>query len=544
MSKPPGDEALVVARRHLSVLRRRKGSVLLATLLVAGAALLFSLVQTRLYAATAQVFLSRQNLAASLTGTPDPTVYQQADRVAQTQVDLARVPTVARRTLQSVKTTALDVPGFLGASSVSARQDADILVFTVRNADRTLAVQLATAYATEFTAFRREIDTAALQRARTQVEQRLTELRSQGKAGSRLYSDLVDKSQELSTMEALQASNSFVVGPAERAAQVQPATKRNVVLGLLLGVLLGAALAFLRESLDTRVRTDQDVSEILDIPLLARLPAPALGGSMVPTITEPGGFAAESFRMLRANLEFLRLERDVRSIMITSAVEQEGKSTTAVNLAVSMAQAGQPVALVDLDLRRPSVSRLLGLGSRPGVSEVTLGKLDLEQALVPVVVGRKQSPNGNGHGDATLLHVLVSGPTPPDPGEFVARPALRQLLHDLRERFNLVLIDAPPMLHIGDAMTLSADVDGLLLVTRANVVHGPMISELKRLLDSTPAERLGFVLTGGQLDAEHGYYSSYSSGHVAPARKPAASGWSGAPILKGVIPSLRRGDNR
>src|SRR5262249_27835068 len=160
-------------------------------------------------------------------------------------------------------------------SSVSAKPDADVLVFKVRSTQRKLAMQLASAYSTQFTAFRREVDTAALKRARRQVERRVDALRGSGQAGSRLYQDLVDKGQELSTMETLQASNSFVVRPADSAAKVRPTTSRNLVLGLFAGLMLGIAFGFGRDAFDTRVRNEEDVSQILGIPLLARLPAPA-----------------------------------------------------------------------------------------------------------------------------------------------------------------------------------------------------------------------------------------------------------------------------
>ncbi len=558
-TKELGDETVTSVRRHAATLVRRKWVVLAAAALGAVAALGYSLQQTHVYEASSQVFLSRQNLASSLTGTPDPTMYQQADRLAQTQVDLARLPAVAQRAVDAVAGAGMTAEQLLDSSSVGAKADADVLVFKVRSAERSLAIRLASAYAAQFTAFRRQVDTAALERARREVERRTDELRAEGKSGSQLYADLVDKGQELATMETLQASNSFVVKPADSAARIRPATSRNLALGLFAGLMLGLAFAFGREAFDTRVRSETDVSEILGIPLLGRLPAPASGGSMVPTITEPDGFHAEAFRMLRANLEFLRGSRDARVVMVTSSVEEEGKSTTATNLAVSLAQAGQKVLLVDLDLRRPSIGRMLGLGQRPGLAEAVAGSVPLDHAIVRVRVGglhggvhatngngyghSNGTSNGNGHAGA-LLDVLTTGAPLGDPGEFVAREGVARLLRELRRHYGIVVVDAPPMLYVGDATTLSAHVDGLILVVRLNVASAQMVAELDRRLEACPAERLGYVLTGDSLEPEFNYYSRYTGGHVGGERSARRRLGSSTTRLSRRTTSLRQGAMR
>ena len=166
----------------------------------------------------------------------------------------------------------------------------------------------------------------------------------------------MDKEQRLRTIQALQASNSFVVQPARGASQVQPRPFRAGLLGLLVGLVLGLGLAFLREALDTRVRTAEEVSEALDMTLLARLPTPPkrlTSKDSLVMLEAPRSKESEAFRMLRTNLEFTNLEHGARVIMVTSALESEGKSTTASNLALALARSGRHVALADLDLRRP-----------------------------------------------------------------------------------------------------------------------------------------------------------------------------------------------
>jgi capsular exopolysaccharide synthesis family protein len=502
-------------RDYLRVLRRRKWLVIQAAVLVPAAAVALSLHQQRLYQASAEVLLSRQNLAAALTGTEDPNQSQQADRVVQTQADLARVPTVAARVLKAAGISDRTPQEFLDKSSASTRPNSDLLELAVTDPNPRLASELASEYARQFTIYRRELDTSALQRARNEVGSRVRQLNAAGDRRSALYASLVEKEQQLRTMEALQTSNAFVVRSAGKATQVQPRPVRNGILGVALGLILGVGLAFLWETLDTRVRSADEIGERLGLPLLARIPEPPRRlrrKNRLVMLANPTGNHAEAFRMLRTNLEFANLERGARTIMVTSAVETEGKSTTIANLAVAMARAGKRVALVDLDLRRPFLARLFGLDpDRPGLTDVALGHAELSHAIATVALA-KGRPDGPTNGQARVdgvLEVLASGPVPPDAGEFVGTKALAKILERLSERFDFVLIDAPPLLHVGDAMTLSSRIDALLLVTRLDVIRRPMLAEMRRVLHACPSSSLGFVLTDAHLEETYGYAGYY-----------------------------------
>jgi len=225
-------------------------------------------------------------------------------------------------------------------------------------------------------------------------------------------------------------------------------------------------------------------------------------------MADPSGVEAEAFRMLRTSLDFVLLGREVRTLMITSAVEQEGKSTTAANLAVALARAGHDVALVDLDLRAPDIEHFFSpLRGRMGLTEIVLGETTLDQVMLHVPVEAREGLQ------AGRLSVLCSGRVPPNPGELVLTAALGDVLGELRNRADFVIVDAPPLLHVGDAMALTPRVDGLLVVTRMETLRRPMLGELRRTLDAAPTLKLGFVVTGAQAEEgyteNYGYYSGY-----------------------------------
>ena len=316
-------------------------------------------------------------------------------------------------------------------------------------------------------------------------------------------------------MAALQTSNAYLVEPADAADQISPLPIRTGLLALTLSLILGVGLAFLYETLDTRVRSADEIATRLGLPQLARIPAPRRKISRkngLVTIEEPNSANAEAFRILRTNLDFVDLDRQARMIMVTSAVEGEGKSTTAANLAVTLARSGRRVVLVDLDTRRPFLHEFFGLRAR--------GRADARRAGLQRARGRRSSASrsrvahqqgltetgGNGAGKVDgVLDVLPLGPPPPNPGEFAASTALAGVLQSLRERADVVLIDAPPLLGIGDALVLSSQVDALLLVTRLHTLRRSMLVELHRLLEACPAPTLGFVLTGAELEQGYGY---------------------------------------
>jgi polysaccharide biosynthesis transport protein len=516
---------------YFAVLKRRKMVILQALVLVPLVAVLLSMGQGRLYEANAQVLLTYQNLAAGVTGTVESTgVLQQPDRLAQTQVILARAPAIFDRVVATAGVPGRSAQELQGSSSASVEANADILDFRVTDQDRAAAIRLAEAYARQYTIYKQSIDTAAVVHARAEVKSRLERLRRSGQARSPFYSTLVKKEQQLAELESLETSNAFVVRSPHGAAQVRPRPLRNGLLGVLAGLFLGLLLAFVWERLDKRVRSVEELEDTLGLPLLARLPEPRrqiLSTKRLVTLDDPNSALTESFRVLRTSLELANLDVQAKTILVTSAMHGEGKSPVSSNLAVMLARSGKRVVLVDLDLRKPSVATLFDVdGGVPGLTKVALGRAALDDALLRVAITDNNGvPNtpyaSNGNGRSTVggvLEVLHTGPLPPDPGDFVGTNALVHILRELSTRADLVIIDAPPIVgRIHDAMVLSTHVDAIVAVARLGVVTRPMARELQRVLDTAPAPKLGLVVIGAEVSGEAEAYEAY---RLASATKP------------------------
>jgi Mrp family chromosome partitioning ATPase len=527
---------------YLSVLERRKWVVLIAVLAVALAAGIYSMRQPGRYEASADVLLNQGNIATAITKVSAPIDPTLQSWLAETQAAIARSPVLAR---QVVETADVERTGgeLLANSRVSL--GGNVLTFSVVDESPAVATQLATTYAGKYPTFLKEINTKPTREALRNLQ-----AKSDLRRVSPLYAHVADAQTMLKLAGSLAAANAVLLRPAYGADKIAPRPKRVLVLGAATGLVLGLILAFVIEALDNRVRSEREIEELLGAPLLGRIPPPSRDGE-VAMATDPESETAEAVRQVRIRLELANLEAQARTIVVTSAVEGEGKSTTAANLAIALARAGRRVVIVDFDLRRPSLLQFFGARTRPGLTDVITGSAKLDQALrgVPIDEHRRNSDFGTAAGNGFRLaqpsppensslswdefqtprgslEILPVGPIPSDPGEFVAEPALGRVLTTLREQADAVLIDAPPMLSVGDVTALSAHADALLVVVRLGHTQRAQLVDLARELRNCPARNLGFVATGAAF--EDGLTPPRRSGYRGAARPGAPHGATGS----------------
>ncbi|MDM7855453.1 polysaccharide biosynthesis tyrosine autokinase [Cellulomonas alba] len=273
-----------------------------------------------------------------------------------------------------------------------------------------------------------------------------------------------------------------VVRPATApTAPSSPNLKMNVVVGLFVGLVLGIGIAVLRELLNTRVRDSEDVARVTDTSVIG-----AIGydedAPRHPLIVQsnPHSQRSEAFRRLRTNLQFLDIADRPHSIVVTSSLPGEGKSTTAINVAITLADAGSRVALVDADLRRPSVAKYMGIEGSAGLTTVLIGRATVDDVIQPWGTGQ--------------LHVLPSGQVPPNPSELLGSVSMAQLLQELTESYDMVIVDTPPLLPVTDAAILAKLTGGALLVVGADKLHRNQLDESVGALHTVGARILGIVL--------------------------------------------------
>ncbi|WP_257430236.1 polysaccharide biosynthesis tyrosine autokinase [Nocardioides carbamazepini] len=279
-------------------------------------------------------------------------------------------------------------------------------------------------------------------------------------------------------------------------SQVSPRTALYLVVAGLVGLLLGIALALVRELLDRTIRTADHVSEITEAPVLASV---GFDTDMrnAPLLTDLGGFAArtEAFRLLRTNLQFIDLDNQPRCLVITSAVPGEGKTMTATNLAVALAQTGRNTLIIDADLRRPRVATTLGLDPAIGLTTALIGRTEIHDAIQV-------------H-EASGLHVLASGAKPPNPTEILQSRITQDLLQRLRASYDIVIIDAPPLLPVADTSVLATIGDGVILVVRHAETTRDQVAEAVKRLNQVGGRLYGIVVNMVAKRAIGSYYYYY-----------------------------------
>lgn len=482
------EEADSSLRHYAGVLRRRKWALLVPVVVLPAIMFVASVRQGPVYEASSEVLINRQEVAATSVIGETP-AWDDAERSAETHARLAQVPEVARRTLVAAGLSGRSTDDFLNKTDVFTWSD--LLLFVARDSDAATAARMASEYAREFAEYKRELDTEALKATLGQLGARIAELEAEGQRGSRLYANLVDREQQLRTLDTLRSSNVFVVKTvsADDVEQIAPRPLRNTAFALVGGLVIGLILVFLWEALDPRVRSRRDLEALLGLPVLAEIDGPHRGPTLA-TLGEGASSEADAYHLVRLGLDFANVDGMMRTIFVSSTGEENGKSTTAANVAVAFAQAGRRVALVDLNLRSPYLSGVFGLHGSPGVTDVLRKEAELEDILFTVDVasdGRRL--------DGGVLEVAGTGVLPPRPPELLGSKALGSLLSDLGSRADVVVVDGPPLTFASDVTAVASHVQAVILVSSLRRARRSTLAEARRVLEILPVPKVGVVLT-------------------------------------------------
>jgi len=344
-------------------------------------------------------------------------------------------------------------------------------------------------------------------------------LKREADTNKQLYDGMLQKLKEAGITAGLRSSNIRIVDPALiPTGPSRPNKTRNVMLSFLVGLIGGIGLALLREYLDNTVKTPDDIENLARLPSLAVVPslsntdgkrngrfakllkAPVIAGKegRVELISHnmPQSQMSEAFRALRTSLLLSQADHPPQVILMTSALPREGKTTAAVNLAVTLAQLGDKTLLVDADLRKPGINRALSLvdGKHAGLSSYLAGVSSLDLITVP-------------HPAITNLAAIPTGPIPPNPADLLSSRRLTELIAELRTRYKFVVIDSPPIMAATDAVILSVLVDGVLLVVRSGETPKEAFTRTRDLLAGVKCHMLGVVLNAVDASSPDYYYS-------------------------------------
>jgi receptor protein-tyrosine kinase len=460
----------VELRDYLDVLRKQWALVTAVLLSTVALAALFTWQSTPQYASTTSLFISTSSA-------DDSQAFQNSQFSLQrvkSYADLVRQGEIAERVIDRLE-LAESTKELREHISARAQLDTVILDITVTDPSPKRAQQIAATVADVFVGYVGELETPP------------------GLDQATIKATVTDRAD-------------VPISP------VSPQPVRNLVLGAILGLLLGAGAAVLRETLDTTITTARQLEEATGAPVIGEIPFDSTSGG-APLLSEIDAYSprTESFRVLRTNLQFIDPDGEKKVFVITSAVPGEGKSTTACNLALALIEGGQRVALVEGDMRRPRISTYLQVVDTVGLTTVLIGRISLDEAL--------QTTRHPG------LTVLSSGKTPPNPAELLQSRQMISIIEELRASFDIVLIDAPPLLPVTDGALLASIVDGAILVVRHGHTHSEAIRRAVERLEGVGAKPLASVINmapakRGRYGYGYGYgYAPDSDGSPLPEER-------------------------
>jgi len=533
----PSTEIHVEFRDFLRILWRRKLLVVLSMVVVVGATVGLSYLQTPVYAANAQLLLQTKDTQSPFN--PVSGVPNDPGRALQTEIQVLK-----SRPVRAVVEDQLGVRQ--PVVTFSPVGQTDVIEVRAESTSPALAAKIANAYGEAFVDLRRTQAVEEKLGAAQKIQDKIKDFDAQiaakdadidrapasqkGALQATRESLVQAKALFQKTLDELQVVAGLTTGGAQLISQaeqptvpVRPRPVRSGILALFGGLIIGLLVVFAVDYFDDSVKTKDDLEHIHPGLIVAGL-VPMNGGWKpndppgVVSLTEPMSPAAEAYRTLRTSIQFQSLSRSTRIIQVTSANASEGKTTTLANVAVAMSRANKRVIVVCCDLRRPRIHEFFGLDNAVGFTSVLLGQTSLSAAL--------QRPHG-----VDRLMVLASGPLPPNPSELLGADRTQEVLTHLAAQCDIVLIDTPPVLPVTDALVLANSVDGTLLVVRAGSTTRQQAARAFEVLDQVGARLIGTVLNGVSSTGSYGYTYGYSTrGLLEPDRL--------APGEAGAQPSL------
>lgn len=452
---------------YLGVVYRRKWTILVVFVATSGTAALLSRAQEPTYRAETKIVIGQGR------GLFSPTLANAFQPFSATMSDLLESHIVARRVIESLGLDKSE-ESLLAKMDIAIRPESSTLTVSVVDEDPELARRIAQSLGVVFSDL---------------VEERFGGTEQQ------------TPQQQQDPLPPLTAS---VWDPAHiDPAQVSPKPVRTTAIAAALGLLLGLLLGFVRDHFDRSLRTREDVEAGFGVPLIGQIPRPAPRRKREIIAPDATG-SAEAYRKLRANLQYLAVDRPIQTLLVTSSAPGDGKTTLAANLAVAIAESGAATLLVEADLRRPRLQDAFGGAGGPGLTSLLMSRSLVPKAIrdVSMVVAR----NGRGSG-ATRLSFLPSGPLPPNPAELLASEKMLELLNRLRQKFDYIILDSPPVLVVADALEVARHTDGMLVVSRANRTTFEEAREVRVLVERLQIPMLGVVLMDA-VPLPSDYYSA------------------------------------
>ncbi|HYP24527.1 MAG TPA: polysaccharide biosynthesis tyrosine autokinase [Actinomycetota bacterium] len=522
MDQPPAGETFEL-REYLAVLRTRKWTVLLVTALVVAGALLLSFRQTPQYRGTSRLLVK---------ALPEDASGEIRPPNLDTEAQLVTSEVVGERVVDELGLSVTPKDLIDGLEVAAVTEVAEVLELTFTSPDPELARDVANAFATEYIEYKKDRTAEALEsgeRAITaqidSVEERLAEVtreleETNPRADSALASTLeTERSSLIARLGVLQQraddyrarrpidldGGQLLEAASLPGSPSSPNHPANGTRALVLGLALGIGIAFLRERLDDRLRGRGDLEASLGLPVLAtvpRFPRSGKNAKEIVLVSQPRGSASEAYRSLRTSLHFLSGQSQLKSLLVTSPNEGEGKTVTCINLAVAFAQSGRRVILISADLRRPTLEEYFALGEREGLTNWLLAdeREPWEMIWDPGIDN---------------LRVIPTGSIPPNPAELLSSNRLTHLIEVVEANSDLVLVDSPPVLAVADAAILSTHVDATLLVVDAEQTHRSAAALAAEELHRVGAGLIGSVLNGFDPGATpyggKSYYATYES---------------------------------